>query len=338
MVLSTILSLHPTTYNWKYESDDTIKMMGFIAQEVEEILPGLVITDEETGYLQLSTIGMIPVIVQAIKDQNTTITANTLKTNQNISTLGELQTSVDDNLAVINQTLTQLDNSQIELKELIISNTENLASLSESINSLTDLTTTITDTVTNHETRIAQLETILVDQGIELDQTITNPQTPNLENIPESLETLASNLTIIQEEDTDEDGNTVPKQIFSLSGDLIVERLKARKIEAEEITIIEGENKTIGVVTICPVGYRFDEGECVEDSGSNSSDGRSVFVESKIVNTETTIFTAFENNPGTVSWVEKIIDVKDKPNGFVIKLKDETSDAVKINWWMIKKK
>jgi hypothetical protein len=81
------------------------------------------------------------------------------------------------------------------------------------------------------------LETILINQGIDLEQTGNNPQTPDLTNLTTALETFSDNLSLIQEEDTDEEGNIVPKQIFSLSGDLIVERLKAQKIEAEEIEV-----------------------------------------------------------------------------------------------------
>ena len=258
--LETFMKLEPRQYNWKTEGDEVLPTYGFIAQDVQEILPQLVREDEETGYLQLSTIGMIPLIAQAIQEQQGQIEAqgvkiesNILKTDSNIQTLAELQTSVDENLTLINQTLVTLGTEQGEISsnqddnistntENIQTNTESLATLSDNINTLTTTITTLTDTALNHENRIALLESILVDQGIELDENIeiNSPQIPNLsaQGGPDSVwQAFSGNLTVIQEEDIDEDGNVIPKQIFSLSGDLIVERLKAKKIVADEIEV-----------------------------------------------------------------------------------------------------
>ena len=76
--IDTLMQLKPQEYNWKFEGDSVVKTMGFIAQDVQDIpsLNRLVITDEETGYLQLSTIGMIPMITQAVQEQNALITTN----------------------------------------------------------------------------------------------------------------------------------------------------------------------------------------------------------------------------------------------------------------------
>jgi hypothetical protein len=43
--------------------------LGFIAQDVEQVLPQLVRTDDETGYKTVGYMGVVPVLVEAIKEQ-----------------------------------------------------------------------------------------------------------------------------------------------------------------------------------------------------------------------------------------------------------------------------
>jgi hypothetical protein len=71
--LSTIMSLRPVLYNWNYEADGSVKNLGFIAQEVEALVPKLISTDEE-GMKSLNTIGMIPILTKAIQEMNLKIT------------------------------------------------------------------------------------------------------------------------------------------------------------------------------------------------------------------------------------------------------------------------
>jgi len=79
--LDAINKLNPVTYNWK-EGSNTLQF-GFLAQEVEEVLPGLV-TFDTNGYKSLNTIGMIPFIAKAIQEQQAQI--DLIK--QQISSLG----------------------------------------------------------------------------------------------------------------------------------------------------------------------------------------------------------------------------------------------------------
>ncbi|PID52575.1 MAG: hypothetical protein CR972_01315 [Candidatus Moraniibacteriota bacterium] len=99
--LDTLMKLKPRAYNWKFEDDEVVKTMGFIAQDVQEVLPGLVIKDEETGYLQLSTIGMIPMITQAVQEQNALITTNfnDLTQKAGITFVNEEFNTVEDEIA-----------------------------------------------------------------------------------------------------------------------------------------------------------------------------------------------------------------------------------------------
>lgn len=74
--LQTILSLNPVSYNWKpaatAESRSAAtpvtgeKQYGFLAQEVEAILPGAVMTDEE-GRKLVNYTTVIPLLVEAVQ-------------------------------------------------------------------------------------------------------------------------------------------------------------------------------------------------------------------------------------------------------------------------------
>jgi hypothetical protein len=254
--LADLMNIKPIEYKWKDKTgyDTENSYYGFSAQNIQLSIPEAV-GEDKRGYLTLSDRPILATAINAIKEQQAQIEAtdlkikaNILKTDSNIETLTQLQTSVDENLALVNQSLITIGTEQETINtqlakntEDIVGNTETLATISENINSLTDLTTTLVDTVDNHETRIAVLESLIGEStnsnNQDVDNQDSNPQTPNLTNLSEELQTFSDNLAVIQEEDTDEEGNTISKQIFSLSGDLIVERLKARKIKAEEIEV-----------------------------------------------------------------------------------------------------
>ena len=63
--------LQGVTFDWKQNDDDILKIKedyGFIAQEVQEVLPELV-RENENGKLSLRDKGIISVLVEAIKEQ-----------------------------------------------------------------------------------------------------------------------------------------------------------------------------------------------------------------------------------------------------------------------------
>ena len=71
--LDTILSLRGVTFEWNREEwkDRGFaagRQMGFIAQEVEKVLPELVSTDEK-GYKSVAYVNVVPVLVEAVKTQ-----------------------------------------------------------------------------------------------------------------------------------------------------------------------------------------------------------------------------------------------------------------------------
>jgi hypothetical protein len=68
--------LNPVSFEWKSEASGTGTKYGFIAQEVQQVIPEIVSTDS-TGTIGLDTVSMIPFLVKAIKEQQEVI--NTLK-------------------------------------------------------------------------------------------------------------------------------------------------------------------------------------------------------------------------------------------------------------------
>ncbi len=72
--LDTIMDLRPVSFDWK-GGNSAFKNLGFIAQEVETIIPNLVSIDQDNGYKQLNTTGLIPVLTKAIQQQQSQITS-----------------------------------------------------------------------------------------------------------------------------------------------------------------------------------------------------------------------------------------------------------------------
>ena len=76
--LSDVCRLEGVSFNWK---DTGTKATGFIAQQVEPILPDLVNTNEDDGIKSVNYIGLIGHLVEAIKEQQAQIDALTAKLN-----------------------------------------------------------------------------------------------------------------------------------------------------------------------------------------------------------------------------------------------------------------
>ena len=68
--LADICQLEGVTFNWK---DTGAHGQGFIAQQVEPIIPDVVNTDEDTGMKSINYVGLIGHLVEAIKEQQTQI-------------------------------------------------------------------------------------------------------------------------------------------------------------------------------------------------------------------------------------------------------------------------
>jgi len=66
--LDKINQLKGVSYNWIDKLKDSTEQIGFIAQDVEKVFPQLVKTDDK-GYKSVAYTNMVPVLVEAIKEQ-----------------------------------------------------------------------------------------------------------------------------------------------------------------------------------------------------------------------------------------------------------------------------
>jgi hypothetical protein len=71
--IGEVMRLHPVTWRWKSRADNRLNL-GLIAQEVDPILPELVEKHEE-GTMGINYVGLVPVLIKAMQEQQETITA-----------------------------------------------------------------------------------------------------------------------------------------------------------------------------------------------------------------------------------------------------------------------
>ncbi len=73
--LRHVLQLRPVSWTWKDKTDSNLKL-GLIAQEVEPIMPELILREKDPAKpLGLNYIGFVPVMIKAVQEQQTTINA-----------------------------------------------------------------------------------------------------------------------------------------------------------------------------------------------------------------------------------------------------------------------
>ncbi len=71
--LSTVLKMRPVSYQWKADSPSKVSNLGFIAQEMVQVVPEVVINEEDTYGIKYAD--LIPVLTKAIQEQQTEIEA-----------------------------------------------------------------------------------------------------------------------------------------------------------------------------------------------------------------------------------------------------------------------
>ncbi len=101
--LEKIMALNPIIYRWKNQTDNALRF-GFGAQEVEEIIPELVLTASD-GSKSLNYIGFTPFLVNAIQELSKQIEGLKLAISQNGNLI---QDGVEVNLQVNNQSFLTL--------------------------------------------------------------------------------------------------------------------------------------------------------------------------------------------------------------------------------------
>ena len=73
--LQSILNLIPVSYNWIDPSQSTKTQLGLIAQDTRKVIPEIVNGDESKEKLSINYTELIPVLINAIKEQQTKIDA-----------------------------------------------------------------------------------------------------------------------------------------------------------------------------------------------------------------------------------------------------------------------
>ncbi len=128
--IDIINQLQGVTYNWRVNPDGS-QVAGFIAQDVAKVLPNLVTTLPD-GTLTLNKEGIMPYIVQAVKEQN----GNLDKTNQQLADQGIKIISLSEELAALTKRVDQHDVDIQELKDQNAKQAQVNADLQQRINKL----------------------------------------------------------------------------------------------------------------------------------------------------------------------------------------------------------
>jgi hypothetical protein len=304
--LDKVLQLSGVSYNWRTDefpanNFDSKTHLGFIAQDVEKIVPDLVTTGAD-GFKGIDYSGFSSLLVNAVKEQQTQVTslaANldslNLKTDASVTTLSGLQTSVDANLLTISGTLATLDT---RLSSIDDTKTGKLTTLDNRILSL-EKTVGLSASALSHETRIADLEsqmTTLKDENLALMDFFT---------------TFKSGGIVTKDKD-----NNV---------DLLGGKLTATIVEtgALVIDVIDPDAATAGVDSIMPVAT---------DPGS---DGKSVFIKTTAVTSDSRIYvTPIGSTKNQVPFIDSVKDGK----GFTVSVDDPVLVDLRFNWLIVGKR
>ena len=67
--LAQVLELRPIRYKWKKEGSDDKVQLGLIAQEVQKVVPEVVVDGQPSGMLAINYTALLPVAIKAIKEQ-----------------------------------------------------------------------------------------------------------------------------------------------------------------------------------------------------------------------------------------------------------------------------
>jgi uncharacterized coiled-coil protein SlyX len=127
--LDTILALNTIKYNMKAEDDGTTKQIGFSAQDLEKLLPGLVITDTD-GHKSVSYAGLTPVLTSGLKELNTKLefavkeqNGKLEDINKQLADQGIQIVSISDQLKALSEKVDNIESNTIvntsRIKELV---------------------------------------------------------------------------------------------------------------------------------------------------------------------------------------------------------------------------
>jgi len=183
--LDKINALNGVTYSFKQETINNIdfseqkgkQQIGIIAQQLEKVLPELVKKDE-AGYYAVNYDGLVPVLVEAVKEQQDEITDLRTRLEKLESLLNDTET-IQGNLSPVNE---NIDLSGVVLRQNapnpFSNNTTIEYQLPENVDNaslvISDLTGKIISTYTISEKGTVQFDANGLDSGIYLYAIIAN--------------------------------------------------------------------------------------------------------------------------------------------------------------------
>jgi hypothetical protein len=250
--LDTILNLRPVAYEWIDPNDNGMEgtQLGFIAQEVEAIIPSMILTEdnaEQTKGLKYNE--FVPLAVRAIQEQNTLITenSNNITTKAAATSLSQLQNLVDTELTKIDSLITTNQENILSLQTESNMQADLLADIQSDIDLINEQQSTLSSLVSTHsDTIIAINENMLFITDPDTEQTqvtisgITIVDTLKAQAIETSKIIINDNVT--QE---DENGDRVSAASF---GDVKIDAGKTM-VEIETLALTEGAKVFVTAMT-----------------------------------------------------------------------------------------
>jgi len=117
--LDIILKLNPVSFNWidQKKNQELGRVRGFIAQDVEKVIPEWIIVDKTNGYKNLQPIGMDAMLVGSIKELNTKIISQ--------------QTEITSLQSIVADITKEISTQLIKTKKLIVDGVDILKKLNE---------------------------------------------------------------------------------------------------------------------------------------------------------------------------------------------------------------
>lgn len=117
----------------------------------------------------------------------------------------------------------------------------------------------------------------------------------------------------------------------------ILGKVEAEGVVAGAFTVkVSGEEKkTIGSNYIQAID-KDEDGDGKDDK--TGSDGKSYAVKTKAVSKTCKIFTSFETDPGSTSWVEKVKDEDGDYIGLKVVVAQPIKERLHFNWWIVEEK
>lgn len=104
-VLDRVLQMKAVSYRFKVNSEDTEKTIGFVAQDVEPLFPEVV--EENNGYKSMAYSELIPVAIQAIKEEHQRNTVMDREKDEEIARLKEQNTNLERRLKALEDKLSR---------------------------------------------------------------------------------------------------------------------------------------------------------------------------------------------------------------------------------------